>query len=665
MRFFFTLIYCCSLFLLGINCAFAQINQDSILQLQQVELIKFDDSTVVPAQELKGDQLRALNSHSVADAVRYFAGVQLKDFGGVGGLKTIDVRGMGSQHVGVFYDGIQIGNAQNGVVDLGKFSLDDFEVISLYNGQRSTIFQSAKDYASSSAIYLQSKKPVFKANKSTNATIRYKLGSIQLINPSIRLEQRITDNISATLSSEYLKSNGIYKFRYKRLNLNGTTAYDTIAKRKDGQIEAKRLELGLLGRGNQSEWNVKGYLYLSDRGIPAAIVRGRFGGRGQTLVDNNYFVQGSYQKKWKNFQSKLNLKYAYDFTHYTDTVSTVKSENKYYQREFYASWANLYSINQNWDVNLATDFQYNNLDADLVNFSYPTRYTNLIAFASTYRLGKLNLQGSLLGTFVKEKVEKNTKSPDKNIWTPTFIANYKPFDEIDFSIRAFYKRVFRMPTFNDLYYTNIGYSNLKPEFTNQYNLGITYAQKNNHFFNSFSAQIDAFYNEVEDKIIAAPNGSMFRWMMMNLGKVKIKGLDVKLKTSFRIGEIDVEPMVNYSFQQAQDYSNPSKSYYKDQIPYIPKHSGSFVLSSRYKTWNFNYSFIYVGERYDANQDNIKYNHINPWFTNDLGLHKTFMFDKFSFKTSFEINNILNQQYDVVLNYPMPGRQFKFIMSINL
>ena len=665
MRFFFTLIYCCSLFLLGINCAFAQINQDSILQLQQVELIKFDDRSVVPAQELKSEQLRALNSHSVADAVRYFAGVQLKDFGGVGGLKTIDVRGMGSQHVGVFYDGIQIGNAQNGVVDLGKFSLDDFEVISLYNGQRSTIFQSAKDYASSSAIYLQSKKPIFKANKNTNATIRYKLGSIQLINPSIRLEQRITDNISATLSSEYLKSNGIYKFRYKRLNLNGTTAYDTIAKRKDGQIEAKRLELGLLGRGNQSEWNVKGYLYLSDRGIPAAIVRGRFGGRGQTLVDNNYFVQGSYQKKWKNFQSKLNLKYAYDFTHYTDTVSTVKSENKYYQREFYASWANLYSINQNWDVNLATDLQYNNLDADLVNFSYPTRYTNLIAFASTYRLGKLNLQGSLLGTFVKEKVEKNTKSPDKNIWTPTFIANYKPFDEIDFSIRAFYKRVFRMPTFNDLYYTNIGYSNLKPEFTNQYNLGITYAQKNNHFFNSFSAQIDAFYNEVEDKIIAAPNGSMFRWMMMNLGKVKIKGMDVKLKTSFRIGEIDVDPMINYSFQEAQDYSNPSKSYYKDQIPYIPKHSGSFVLSSRYKTWNFNYSFIYVGERYDANQDNIKYNHINPWFTNDLGLHKTFMFDKFSFKTSFEINNILNQQYDVVLNYPMPGRQFKFIMSINL
>ena len=76
---------------------------------------------VIPAQELTGKQLEGLNSHSVADAVRYFAGVQLKDYGGVGGLKTVDIRSMGTNHMGVFYDGIQIVNAQNGQVDLGKF----------------------------------------------------------------------------------------------------------------------------------------------------------------------------------------------------------------------------------------------------------------------------------------------------------------------------------------------------------------------------------------------------------------------------------------------------------------------------------------------------------------------------------------------------------------
>jgi vitamin B12 transporter len=665
MRNLYHIFYCCLLFIIGSKCAFAQISQDSILQLQQVELLKFEEKVIVPAQELRGEQLEVLNSHSVADAIRYFSGVQLKDYGGVGGLKTIDVRGMGSQHVGVFYDGIQLGNAQNGVVDLGKFSLDDMEVISLYNGQRSNIFQSAKDYASSSAIYLQTKRPSFKHDKKTNLVTRYKFGSIQLINPSFRLEQKLTNLLSMSVSGEYIKSDGEYKFRYKRLNLDGSTAYDTVATRKDGQIVAKRFEIGLYGKGIGSEWNVKGYLYNSDRGIPAAIVRNRFGGRGQTLVDKNYFVQGTYQKRWKNFQSKLNLKYAYDFTHYTDTVSTVKNENKYYQREFYASWANLYSINKNWDINVSTDFQYNDLNADLKYFSYPTRYTNLVAFASTYRLGPLSLQGSLLGTFVKEKVEMNTKSPDKNVWTPTFIANYKPFNQVDLNFRAFYKRIFRMPTFNDLYYTTIGYSNLKPEYTKQYNLGFSYNRKNFIKLKAFQLDVDAYYNEVEDKIIASYNGSMFRWMMMNLGKVKIKGLDIKLRTSFNLGEVEISPMVNYSYQQAQDFSNPSKFYYKHQIPYIPKHSGSIVIASHYKTWNFNYSFIYVGERWDANQDNIKYNHVNPWFTNDLGLQKEFSFKQKSFKATFEINNILDQKYDIVLNYPMPGRQFKIILNINL
>lgn len=657
------LIFC--LFLMYSKSTYAQINRDSILELQQVEILSTNNKAVVPAQELKGEELRGLNSHSVADAIRYFSGVQLKDYGGVGGLKTVDVRGMGSQHVGVFYDGIQLGNAQNGMVDLGKFSLDDMEVISLYNGQKSNIFQPAKDYASASAIYLQTKKPSFKGDKKTNLTLRYKLGSIQLINPSLRLEQKITDQLAAVLSAEYVKTNGVYKFRYKRLNRDGSTAYDTVLKRRDGQVDAKRLELGLFGKSDHSNWNVKGYLYNSDRGVPAAIVRGRFDGRGQTWVDKNYFVQGSYERRFNKFQSKINAKFAYDFTHYTDTVSTVKSENKYIQREAYVSWANIYSVTDKWDVSLSTDYQFNNLDADLANFSYPTRHTNLVAIASTYRFNKLYVQGSLLGTFVKESVEQNTSAPDKNIWMPTFILNYQPFDKKEFNIRAFYKRIFRMPTFNDLYYTNVGYSNLKPEYSTQYNLGFSYKKMMDGFLKSYTVEADAYYNEIRDKIIAAPSGNLFRFTMLNLDKTRIKGIDVKVRSSFQLGEVLISPSANYSFTEAQDVSNPNDTFYKNQIPYTPKHSGSFVLSANYGTWNFNYSFIYVGERYNVHKDNIRVNRLNPWFTNDLGVHKEFKINESLLKVSFELNNVLNQQYDVVYNYPMPGRQFKIVLSANL
>lgn len=98
-----------------------------------------------------------MNSLNVADALRYFSGVQLKDYGGVGGIKTINIRSMGTNHMGISYDGIQLGNAQNGQIDLGQFSLDNIESISLYNGQKSDILQAAKDFGSAGSVYIRTR----------------------------------------------------------------------------------------------------------------------------------------------------------------------------------------------------------------------------------------------------------------------------------------------------------------------------------------------------------------------------------------------------------------------------------------------------------------------------------------------------------------------------
>ena len=122
---------------------------DTVYALDELMVVASRTSgEVVPVQTLSGEKLRNLGTHSIADAIRYFSGVQIKDFGGIGGLKSINVRSLGSQHVGVFYDGVELGNAQNGIVDLGRFSLDNMESVSLYNGQKSAALQSAKDYAS-------------------------------------------------------------------------------------------------------------------------------------------------------------------------------------------------------------------------------------------------------------------------------------------------------------------------------------------------------------------------------------------------------------------------------------------------------------------------------------------------------------------------------------
>ena len=149
----------------------AQNRLDSIQHLDEVVIMAKPYKEVIPVQRLNGDELERLNAHSVADALRYFAGVQIKDYGGMGGLKTVNVRNMGTHHVGMFYDGIQVGNVQNGVVDLSRFSLDDLDELSLYNGQKSEIFQAAKDFASASAVYLKAKKPVFTQGKKNKSVV--------------------------------------------------------------------------------------------------------------------------------------------------------------------------------------------------------------------------------------------------------------------------------------------------------------------------------------------------------------------------------------------------------------------------------------------------------------------------------------------------------------
>ena len=95
-----------AIFVTASSFCFSQSKKDTVkeTEIQKVNVYKKSSKEILPVQTLSGEQLERLNSHSVADALRYFSGVQIKDYGGIGGLKTINIRSMGSQHVGVFYD---------------------------------------------------------------------------------------------------------------------------------------------------------------------------------------------------------------------------------------------------------------------------------------------------------------------------------------------------------------------------------------------------------------------------------------------------------------------------------------------------------------------------------------------------------------------------------
>ncbi len=641
------------------------------------DTLKIDEVTVfgsrirkeiIPVQMLQGSTLQKLSVHSVADAIRYFSGVQIKDYGGIGGLKTVNIRSLGSHHVGVFYDGVELGNAQNGVVDLGRFSLDNMEAISMYNGQKSAIFQPAKDYASASSIYMHSRTPQFSENKRNNLIVNLKGGSFETVNPSVLWDSRLSQKLSSSVSAEYMYTSGRYKFSYIKKN-----GYDTTEVRKNGDVQALRLETGLYKTMHNGEWKIKAYYYTSERGYPGASVReepGRFKHQDRQW-DNNFFTQGSFRKNFTPLYSLLlNGKYANDYLHYLSDprqdISTMYVNNHYRQQELYFSAAHLFSIFHWWSASLANDFQRNTLNADLIDFVYPTRYSLLSSLATSIQLKRLKVQASALHSYYNDKTKTSkANAGEKNEITPSLIASWQPFCSSDFNIRAFYKRVFRMPTLNDLYYTFIGNKDLNPEYTNQYNLGFTYTKKSTSgFFQQLEVQADAYYNEVDDKIIAMPTSNQFRWTMLNLGHVEIRGLDAAIQIDGKTTRVGFNIKLSYTFQKAQDFTNPQSKWYGGQIPYIPWHSATLILGGQYKTWHWNYSFIYTGERYEA-VANIPENYAQPWYTHDFSISKNIECKNANYRFTAEVNNIFNQQYEVVQCYPMPGTNLKIKLSIIL
>ena len=228
-----------------------------------------------------------------------------------------------------------------------------------------------------------------------------------------------------------------------------------------------------------------------------------------------------------------------------------------------------------------------------------------------------------------------------------------------------------MPTFNDLYYVQMGNRSLRPEYTNQYDFGVSYNSKfDSRWFKGISLAADGYYNTVTDKIIATPTSNQLVWTMLNLGYVKIHGIDVNVTPQFHFGNVDITPRLSYTWQIARDCTESKKNTlgdvntYGDQIPYVPKHSCTVALACGYKGWNLHYSFIYTGERYMLG-GNIPVNRIVPWYTHDMSISKPFQLGTVRMNATAEINNIFNQQYEVVKWYPMPGTNFKISLSVTI
>lgn len=613
----------------------------------------------VPIQVMEKDDFEKLGIKELHEAVKTFSGVQIKDYGGIGGVKTVSVRSLGSQHTAISYDGVTISNAQSGQVDIGRFNLDNIQLVTLSIGPSDDIFQTARMFASAGTLNITTAEPQFNEKK-VNVGASMKISSFNTYNPAINYAQKISDRWAFSLNADWLKSDGVYPFEL----INGTVV--TTEDRLNSDVNTIKGEANIYGDlGKGGKIIVKGNYLNSERGLPGSVILYNPDAR-ERLWDEAAFVQVNYQnplsEKWT---IKGQLKYNYAWNKYRDEKEYYQGgeQTDYFtQKEYYSSLSAQYVPIKGLSLALSTDFFKNTLDASYKNFVYPVRYTSLTALAGKYSNERLTATASLLSTFITESLKVGEAAKDRFRLSPAVSVSYKLAEDENIRLRASYQDIFRTPTFNDLYYERVGTKNLKPEVARQFNVGLTYRDAFDGAMDEISAQVDAYYNKVEDKIVALP--TLFVWRMMNLGEVEIMGTDVNLGAAFSFGRgMRLDLNGNYSYQYAVDVTDAKGKNYKDQIPYTPRHSGSLSASLQNMWVNVGYLMSAVGERYALPQNTVD-NLIDSYIEHSLSLSKSFDIKSCMLQMQLECQNFTNVQYEVIQYYPMPGRSFRFTLKFD-
>ena len=602
-----------------------------------------------PIQTLSHTDMERLGIHDMGDALKRFAGVQVKDYGGVGGMKTVNIRGLGAGHTGVTYDGVQVGDCQSGQVDLSRFTLDNLSLVSLQIGQEDNIYQSAKAYTSAGLINISTLQGVF--DRKPHLTTTLHTGSYGLLAPSLLYHQQFS-RLGIGAYTSYERADGVYWFTLK----NGIKTIHE--RRNNSDIQTWRGELNMsyqLTDKQTLQW--KAYGFTSNRGLPGSVIYDNTYS-AERLKDKNVFTQMLYENRFSNrIKMKAAAKWNYAWSRYSDIPASGYKEDTYRQNETYLTatlWANPL---QGLNLSFAQDYAHNHLSMTLPKAANPTRNSLWTALAANYQTGAFSINASLLATNIYESVKQGNASNGFHRLSPAFSMQWRCLQ--DFRLRFGYKDIFRTPTLNELYYTGIGNRHLNPEKSRMWNLGATYS----HTFNrtlQLSLTADGYFGNVTDKIIAVPK--MFYWQMMNAGKVRQLGLDVSANIEKRWGnDWSVSATGSYSLMKATDISDPTAVYYRNQIAYTPRHSGSASILLHTPWLDFCYNVLVMGERYTLSY-NIPDNRMKPFADHSITLSREFNINKQQLRVQFDVRNLGNKNYEVVRFYPMPGTNWRLSVS---
>ncbi len=560
------------------------------------------------------------------EVISQAAGVSVRNFGGLGKLSTVSIRGSSADQVVVLVDGVRINPATGGGVDLSSIPPDQIERIEIIRGGDSAFFGEGAVGGVVNIVTKRAGKPLSTAGVGYGSYNTFKAGAAH---------SKAIEKLSYIVSANYLHSDGDFIFK----NNNGTEFndgddYDDVRENNETDNRGALVKAAYTF-SQRAEISGQNEFFSSDKGLP-----------GMATFPSRYV----HQKDIRNSSSvslalsdlpvfglsfKTRLSHRYSFNSYHDprgeqTGAPLKTRQNEYAPEAEETIQYIWGDHQIWTL---TGLYRNTrlLDAE---FDNPERTTWAAALRDQIYLFKNIL--TLVPAARYDEV-----SDMGGMWSPKFGLSIKPFSWLIFKGNA--GKSFRAPNFNELYFNHgfvQGNPDLEPEKSVNYDAGLQLVWDWLFFEGAW------FRSEVED-LIEYLLISGFRYKPFNIGEARLEGFE----GSMRFNPVEYFSLAG-SYTQTYALDTTEYANRRDrQIPGRPRYKGFGRAEGHWKYFTPFVEFNYVGGNFITQANTKLLPERKIW---NVGLVTS---PDEHFKAGMEVKNLADERAVDVRGFPLPGRTF--------
>ncbi len=251
------------------------------------------------------------------------------------------------------------------------------------------------------------------------------------------------------------------------------------------------------------------------------------------------------------------------------------------------------------------------------------------------------------------KSDKLTRTESK--WSPGSSIYLSIGNSNKLFVKGNYSKSFRVPTFADLFYQEVrvqGKADLLPEIGTNRDFSIGF---NLNLWGTFDAKFTTYNNKIDDLIV---------WRLGSFEIFRPFNTDAELNgKEYVIGYTLPNDLFSLTYSETELDAlnkNKNKTTYNKKIPYKPVLTKNLKAEVSYKAFNVSLNYKYTGKRYVTAANTVVMSPYEVWDFKTSWLTKI---DPVKLTLKLSILNLFKEKYEIIRNYPLPGREWRLGLSI--